>query len=380
MVKIFLLLAAQTIHYPGDLPDDAHAWSVHDQNRPNPVKVVADAGVPPSDAIVLFDGTEESVRRNWRDENGGPTKWRAENGEFVCVPGSGYVFTKEQFGDCQLHVEWKVPVNESGEALGQGNSGVYLAGKYELQVLESNGTDPAHMTNPNYADGQAAAFCGQQPPLVNPARKAGVWQTYDIIFHPAVWRGGVRLHRASVTCFFNGVLVHDNWELDGPTEWAVRAKATELPYCGPLALQDHGYPVPYRNIWIRRIPSRWSEQTCGGVAMSEVEVAKQRVRNGAAVFAKVKDNVFDFANADLAMQAVAYDPDGGYKEKMYAICDGLAVKIARYSKEDLSDPDLRDDVLCIKRMCKLMSDRGYMQPESALARACESAAKLISGN
>ena len=377
MIATMLLLAAQTIHYPGELPDCTHAWSVHDLNRPNPVKVTADAGVPPSDAVVLFDGTEESVRKNWCDENGGPTKWKAVNGELVCVPGSGYIFTKEKFGDCQLHIEWKAPADEPGEGQGRGNSGVFLQNEYELQILESFGTDPANMKNPNYADGQASALYGQHPPLVNPARKEGVWQTYDIIFHPAVWKDGKRLHRASVTCLFNGVLVHDGWELDGPTDWVVRSKPTQLPELGPLSLQDHGHPVPFRNIWIRRIPSRWAEKAHGGVAMCPVEVAKQRVRNGAATYAKVLDGVYDFVNAERAMQAVAYDPDGGYQDRMYAVCDGLAAKVEGFGEKELSNPDVRNDMLCIRRMCKLMADRGLMRADSRLAVACEAAAKRI---
>lgn len=377
MIATVLILAAQTIHFPGELPDCEHAWCVHDPNRPNPAKITADPGVPPSDAVVLFDGTEESVRKNWCDKEGNPTKWKAKNGELVCVPGSGYIFTREKFGDCQLHIEWKSPADEPGTGQDRGNSGVFLSGKYELQVLESFGTDPQKMVNPNYADGQASALYGQCPPFVNPARREGVWQTYDVVFHPAEWKDGVRVHRATVTCFFNGGLVHDNWELDGPTDWAVRSKPTEMPFLGPLSLQDHGHPVPYRNIWIRRIPSRWADKVHGGVGMCPVEVAKQRVRNGAGTYAKVQDGVYDYVNAERAMQAVAYDPDGGYQEKMYVICDGLAEKVLQYDERALANPDLRDDMLCIKRLCKLMADRGLMQRDSKLALACEVAANRI---
>ena len=372
-----LLASAQTIHYHGELPDDAHAWCVHDLNRPNPTKVTAEEGKIPSDAIVLFDGTQESVKANWCDKDGKPTKWKAENGRFVCVPGSGYAFTKERFGDVQLHIEWMAPADEPGEGQGRGNSGVYLGNRYELQVLESFGTDPKNMKNPNYADGQASALYGQHPPLVNPARPEGVWQSYDVIYHPALWENGKRVRPATVTAFFNGVLVHDQWELDGPTDWVIRSRPTELPYVGPLALQDHGHPVPFRNIWIRKIPSRWADKVHGGCAMDAVEVAKQRVRNGAKTFAKVKDGVYDFVNAEAAMEAVAYDPDGGYEAKMYAICDGLAKKIDALDAKALSDPGVRDDMLCIKRMCKLMADRKLMEADSALAVATAAAEKRI---
>ena len=370
MLTTLLLIAAQTIHYHGELPDDAHAWCVHDLNRPNPAKVTADEGKVPSDAIVLFDGTEESVRANWCDKDGNPTKWKAENGRFVCVPGSGMAFTKEKFGDCQLHIEWMAPADEPGEGQGRGNSGVYLGNRYELQILESFGTDPKAMRNPNYADGQASALYGQNPPLVNPARPEGVWQSYDVIYHPALWENGKRVRKATVTAFFNGVLVHDQWELDGPTDWVIRSQPTELPYEGPLGLQDHGHPVPFRNIWLRKIPSRWEMRSHGGCAMDATEVAKQRIRNGAKVFAAVKDGVYDFVNAERAMEAVAYDPEGGYGAKMQEICDGFAKVLDGKDAKWIADPSHRDDVLCIRRLCRLMIARGWMRPGQRLVAAC----------
>ena len=119
----------------GDRPDATHAWAVHDVNRPDPVKVTVPQDGIPSDAIVLFDGTPESIARNWRDKEGGPCKWKVEDGTFVCVPGSGGAFTAEKFGDCQLHVEWKTPVDD---VEGWGNSGVILMSCYEIQILDSS--------------------------------------------------------------------------------------------------------------------------------------------------------------------------------------------------------------------------------------------------
>ena len=370
MLATLLLFAVQTIHYHGELPDAEHAWCVHDLNRPNPAKVSAEAGRVPSDATVLFDGTAESVAANWCDKDGGPTKWKAEDGRFVCVPGSGYAFTKERFGDCQLHIEWMAPADEPGVGQGRGNSGVFLGNRYELQILESFGTDPRDMKNPNYADGQAGALYGQHPPLVNPARPEGIWQSYDVVYHPALWENGRRVRPATVTAFFNGVLVHDQWEIDGPTDWVVRSKPTELPYEGPLALQDHGHPVPFRNIWIRKIPSRWDDKAHGGCAVNPVEVAKQRVRNGAKKFSEVQDGVYDFVNAERAMEAVAYDPDGGYEGKMQAVCDGFAEVLYTKDAAWIADPDHRDDVLCIRRLCRLMIARGWMKPGQRLVSAC----------
>ena len=204
----------------GDTPNAKHAWSVHDRNRPNPVKISAEAGNIPSDAIVLFDGSKESFEKNWCDKDGKPSKWSlgTEN-DFYSVPGwknGGNIFSRQSFGDCQLHIEFRHPKEEGIEAGPKGpqmhgNSGVFLMSKYEVQVLESFGTDPAKMKNPNYADGQAGAIYAQTPPMVNPARRPGEWQTYDIIFHQPVWDGLKLLHPASITVLFNGVVVQDHW-------------------------------------------------------------------------------------------------------------------------------------------------------------------------
>jgi len=123
-------------------PDANHAWAIHDRNRPNPVKIDAPAGKPPSDAIVLFDGTKESIEKNWCTGNGAPCKWEVVDGEFRCVPKSGSARTKQSFADCQLHLEWKAPTPAKGFGQGRGNSGVFLFGLYEIQVLDSYLTDP----------------------------------------------------------------------------------------------------------------------------------------------------------------------------------------------------------------------------------------------
>ena len=128
----------------GDRPDARHAWAVHDENRPNAVKISAEEGQVPSDAILLFDGTQDSVDRHWCDEKGGPTKWIVKDGLFYCVPSSGMAYTRDLVGDCQLHVEFMIP-DPPGEGL--GNSGVYVHGLYELQILHSfHNTDIYHPT------------------------------------------------------------------------------------------------------------------------------------------------------------------------------------------------------------------------------------------
>jgi len=226
-------------------------WKIHDPNRPVPPIITPgtsstqDApGKPPSDAIILFDGTNLS---QWLSTDNTPAKWKVENGYMEVVPHSGYIHTKASFGDCQLHVEFSEPAPPHGESQDRGNSGVFLMGDYEIQVLDS-------YDNKTYADGQAAAVYGQYPPLVNAARPPGQWQTYDIIFHgPRFDTSGKLLRPARVTVFHNGVLVQDNVELTGPTAHNQRPPYKPGPDKAALALQDHGDPVRFRNIWIRQL-------------------------------------------------------------------------------------------------------------------------------
>lgn len=226
-------------------------WKIHDLNRPAPP--VIDPGTastpdtpgrPPSDAVVLFDGKDLSL---WADKDGKPARWTVENGHAQVLPESGYIFTKQKFGDCQLHVEFAEPLPAVGESQERGNSGVFLHGLYEIQVLDS-------YQNKTYADGQAAAVYGQYPPQVNAARPPGQWQAYDIIFHgPRFSKDGKVVRPARVTLLDNGVLVQDNVELTGPTAHGQRPPYTPQPEKLPLALQDHGTLVRYRNIWIREL-------------------------------------------------------------------------------------------------------------------------------
>jgi len=228
-------------------------WKIHDPDRPLPPVVdpgtasTQDApGRAPSDAVVLFDGKDLS---HWAHKDGSAAKWKVENGYAEVAPKSGYLYTRQAFGDCQLHVEFAEPTPPKGESQERGNSGVFLMGLYEIQVLDS-------YENKTYADGQAAAVYGQYPPLVNASRTPGQWQSYDIVFHgPRFDATGKLLRPARVTVLHNGVLVQDNVELTGPTAHGVRppykAHAEKLP----LALQDHGDPVRYRNIWIRELKS-----------------------------------------------------------------------------------------------------------------------------
>jgi len=215
-------------------------WAVHDPNRPVPA--VIEPGPPPSDAIVLFDGKSLAAFQN---DKGGDAGWVIEDGAMV-VNGSGDIQTRAGFGSCQLHLEWATPAKVEGKDQGRGNSGVFLMSRYEVQVLDS-------FDNRTYADGQAAAVYGQNPPLVNACGKPGQWQTYDILFHRPKFADGKLTAPATVTVLHNGILVQDHFAIRGSTAHKTEARYAPHGDQAPLALQDHGNPVRYRNIWLRRL-------------------------------------------------------------------------------------------------------------------------------
>jgi len=231
--------------------DGLTRWQIHDMSRPQPPVVVpgeastqAQPGRPPSDAIVLFDGKDLSA---WQDPKGGPVPWKVENGYIEVVPQSGDIYSKQTFGDCQLHVEWASPEWVPGQTFDPGNSGVFMAALYEVQIVDS-------VHSKIYADGQAGAMYGQYPPLVNPGRAPGLWQTYDIVFRDARFdQAGKVLRPAVVTVFYNGVLVQDHVELTGPTAHHQRPPYQPHPARMPVRLQEHHYKTRFRNIWIREL-------------------------------------------------------------------------------------------------------------------------------
>lgn len=211
------------------------AWDEPKVVEPAPVDT---PGGPPSDAVVLFDGKTLDA---WH----GGDKWTIRDGYAIC--GGSDITTKEAFGDCQLHLEWLVPATIQGKSQARGNSGVFLMGEYEIQILESYRNE-----NKTYVDGMAAAVYKQRPPIVNACRKPGEWQTYDVIFKAPRWdEKGKLLTPAFITLLHNGVLVQNHFELLGHTNYRKVPRYDPLPAKLPLTIQNHHNPIHFRNIWIR---------------------------------------------------------------------------------------------------------------------------------
>jgi hypothetical protein len=204
-----------------------------------PGKTASDA---PSDAIILFNGKDASA---WQNRKGEAAAWTVADGAMTVKPGAGEIHTRESFGDCQLHIEWRTPAEVKGNGQGRGNSGIFLMGRYELQVLDN-------YNNKTYSNGQAGSIYKQLVPSVNVCRPPGEWQSYDIIFTaPVFYDNGLLKSQARITVIQNGVLVLNNMAIWGGTEYigmpVYERHASKLP----IMLQDHGNPVSYRNIWIR---------------------------------------------------------------------------------------------------------------------------------
>ncbi|MBX3744313.1 MAG: DUF1080 domain-containing protein [Verrucomicrobiae bacterium] len=221
-------------------------WRVHDAERPQPRTVTPGAafshGAPaPSDAKVLFDGTDLSL---WT-KGGAPAPWKVENGYMEVVGKSGSIETKDHFGSFQLHLEFAAPNPPVGDGQARANSGIFLHGIYEIQVLDG-------YRNPTYADGSVGSIYGQWPPLALAAKPPGQWQSVDILFEaPRTDQGRVR-EPAHVTVILNGIVVQHRQPILGPVRHReVAAYDANTPTRGPIGLQDHGDPVRFRNIWIR---------------------------------------------------------------------------------------------------------------------------------
>ncbi len=234
-----------------DLPPDGYedtfsvpgqTWGVHDKERPEPAIVdpADEPGGAPSDATILFDGTDLS---KWTSGDGEPAEWKVEDG-YMEVNGTGSIRTRDNFGSCQLHVEWASPETPEGTSQNRGNSGIMLMGLYEIQVLDS-------YENRTYSDGQAASVYGQHPPMVNASRKPGEWQTYDMIFEAPEYDGRKVVKPGYVTVIHNGIVTQHRAEILGRVAHKDPPRYAPHDDALPLLLQDHGNPVRFRNIWIR---------------------------------------------------------------------------------------------------------------------------------
>ncbi|MEM7659107.1 MAG: DUF1080 domain-containing protein [Bacteroidota bacterium] len=262
LAPLFLLLGGGLFAQGGPVPEDTEVW------EPVPEQITPGEGTaPPSDAIVLFDGEnldqwrkpqflrevatiqaiEEQFQKSFDDFAQQPADWTVEDGQIIVKPGSGAIETKMPFGDIQLHIEWLAPTAEDKQGQGYSNSGVFLMGLYEIQVLNS-------FENPTYVNGQAGSVYKQTPPMVNASRQPGLWQSYDIFFFaPEFDEDGGVAKPAMVTVIHNGVLIQHAVELQGPTAYV--GESSYLPHEAErrLRLQDHGDPMRFRNIWVRKL-------------------------------------------------------------------------------------------------------------------------------
>ncbi len=219
-------------------------WQVHDGTRPQP-RVVETGGAvsvkAPGDAKVLFDGRSLNA---WTTD-GKTASWKVNNGILTAAPGT--LITKDQFGPVQVHLEWRLPAGRKVDGQGGGNSGIFLMGRYEVQILQSH-------DNKTYPDGTAGALYGQTPPLVNATAPQGEWQSYDILFHPPKYEDGKLSEPAKATVIHNGVVLHHARAFLGPTRFReVASYPDNHPETGPIHLQWHGDPIEFRNIWVRPI-------------------------------------------------------------------------------------------------------------------------------
>ncbi len=251
MKKLLLLtLVVSSTHLCLGAPQkstDKQPWSdyyVHDMQRPHPQQIIPETPLAfkkaPADADILFDGSKASMLAAWTKE------WVVQE-EVMIASATGNNKTKKSYADCELYIEWRIPAGRKVQGQKGGNSGVFLMSAYEIQVQESH-------TNVTYADGQAGAIYGQYPPRVNPSLAQGEWQYYHILFKAPKYDGATILEPASITVTHNGVVIHNNQSLQGPTK---HKKATTYPKThpskAPLMLQWHKDPIEFRNIWIREL-------------------------------------------------------------------------------------------------------------------------------
>ncbi len=319
----------------GDPPDEHHPWAIHDGNRPQP-KVVTpgtfstpeQAGKPPSDAIILFDGTDLS---KWQTDKGEAPKWLVKDGYMQVLPGSGEIRTKDQFGDCQLHIEWAAPAKVEGDSQSRANSGIFLMGRVEIQVLDS-------YHNITYADGHAGAVYEVNPPAANALRPPGEFQVYDIVFRRPIYRDGKAVDPGYVTVFVNGVLAQDHTMLEGGTGHMTRSRIGPIGDKGPLSLQDHGNPMRFRNIWYRELPLRATEGGTDGYLTHEATLAKRH-----QIAASIREDAAKLANPAnplpemlRLLESLVYEQDALTLQKASTMADQYVANLKQLPADQLS--------------------------------------------
>jgi hypothetical protein len=344
-------------------PDATHPWFVHDLRRPQPPVVTPgeQPGHPPSDAVVLFDGSEASFAANWEPEDPKREKrWALHAGAMVCVSGAGVIRTRAALGDVQLHLEWAAPAEVAGSGQGRGNSGIFLLNDIEVQVLDS-------YRNQTYPDGMAGALYGLNPPLANPLRPFGSFQSVDIIFRRPVAREGRLLDPGHATVLINGVVVQDAVSFDqGTGGHRSRAKPrTAYPDAAPLRLQDHGNPVRFRNIWYRPLPPRAVDGGLDGALAPEVALAKRR-ELAATVRAEAVAAQEPPRQLQLLFESLAYAPDPQAAEQAIDLAARYAERIGGLPAA--AQQSLKDEIIKVAGWCRYAQDKGILPELPAHAR------------
>lgn len=341
----------------GEPPSVHHPWAVHDHNRPQPPIVTpgAECGAPPSDAIILFDGTEGSYA-NWAHERP-PEKrksdWLLIDGTLQSMRGAGYLVTLEEFGDCQLHIEWMAPSEIQGRGQGRGNSGVFLMGMVEVQILDN-------YENPTYADGTVGSVYGVMPPAVNALRPAGQWQSYDIIFRRPIVRDGVVEDSGSLTVLMNGVVVQDSTPLEGGGGWKFRKPLDRVfPDKGPLKLQDHGNPVRFRNIWYRPLRPRPLDGGSDGRLTAEASMEKRiEIAAGIRKTAQSKEGL---DRALLLLESLVYAPDPDARIEADTLIDDYVKSLQATPPSELEK--MKQPIMSLDEALTYMSYYGFISDD-----------------
>jgi len=359
LVVITSAEAGSGFPFYGDPPDETHPWAVHDRNRPQPPKIDpgtqpsgAVVGTAPSDATLLFDGTEASLDR-WisAKKEGGPALWKVLDGVLHCVPKTGDIRTRETFGDCQLHIEWSVPESSEGAGQRRGNSGVFLMGMTEVQVLDN-------YSNPSYPDGMAGSVYGVAPPLVNALRKTGQWQSYDIVFRRPLFKDGSQIDPGYYTVFVNGVLVQDHTPLEGGGGHRKRSKMRRFPDEGPLRLQDHGDAVRFRNIWIRPLPPRALDGGEIGL-LSDDATSSRRVATAKMVREKAAGEGDPTGKMLLLFESLYYEDETSARDEALALADLYASGLEKIPASSVEEK--KGEVLKVKGAFAYLVKHGFLQ-------------------